>query len=391
MNNIKAREIIDTYKNNFTAINQEEIYKWRAIKVFKDHWNIDALNFEEMLSKAFASSANLLDSGQYFPKRMLTQYSNWEPEKVRSLFKHLYNDENDNVIERIIEFQAGINNIHNAYLPDKKSYQDDRAVIVYLCLMYPEIYYLYKYRMFKEFAAMVDYPYKPKKGAKENFTHYTVLCEILKSEIIRDEELLKLHKIRIKEREYNDFEYNVLTQDVIYAAVKHFSKFITKSKKGNAHERLKKVDNPIIPKSQEVILRGSFPNYVEKLKNQKRVGDLGEILVMQYENEKLKQKGLNKLAKHIAKAEGDGLGYDILSYNEKGEEVMIEVKTTSGNSNAPFYITANELVCSKINKSKYYLYRLFEYDEINNTAKFYIHHGDLTELCITPILYKVNV
>jgi hypothetical protein len=48
---------IHTYKSEFDRVNQEEIYKWVAVKRFQDNWNIDAPNFAEMLAASINYSA----------------------------------------------------------------------------------------------------------------------------------------------------------------------------------------------------------------------------------------------------------------------------------------------------------------------------------------------
>ena len=53
-------------------IHKDEIYKWKAVKVFQDSWDIKAKNFYAMLDNALSESKNLLDSGQYFPANSRT-------------------------------------------------------------------------------------------------------------------------------------------------------------------------------------------------------------------------------------------------------------------------------------------------------------------------------
>jgi hypothetical protein len=390
MNNQKVREILKGYKRHFKSIHKEEIYKWRAVKCFQDNWDIQAPNFITMLDKSFALAKNLLDSGLYYPKRMLHHNTAKEPEAIRQLFIDLYK-EDDNLIDRITTFQDGIKALNKKYFPGKNDYQDKRAVLVYLCLRYPDRYYLYKYKMFKGFVQLVDYPYQPKTGDIQNILEYLSLCDIIKAEIVKDNELLELHKTRIKEQEYLDSSYNILTQDIIYAAVQHIDKFEQDGKQESALKRLIKVDRPVSPKTDKVVLKGSFTNYIENEKEKKRIGDLGELLVLQHEQEKLNSLGIKKSPEHKSKSEGDGLGYDILSYDENGKEIFIEVKTTSYSSSTPFYITRNELVRSKQESDKFFLYRLYEFDDTDNKAKYYKRKGDLTELCTNPILYKAVV
>ena len=108
MNKQIIKLYIDQYKLNFEKINQHEIYKWKAVKCFQDNWDIEAINFHEMLSTSFSLVKNLLNAAQYFPKRMLLQYSFKQPEEIRNLFMNLYNEDND-IFERIDNFIKGIN------------------------------------------------------------------------------------------------------------------------------------------------------------------------------------------------------------------------------------------------------------------------------------------
>jgi len=111
-------------------------------------------------------------------------------------------------------------------------------------------------------------------------------------------------------------------------------------------------------------------DYTRRQKNKKKIGDLGEELVLYLENQRLTKLGRKDLAdkiKHIAKTDGDGFGYDIISYDKidgSFEEIYIEVKATTGNLTKPFDITINEVEVSEIYSDRYYIYRLFN-----------IHHG----------------
>lgn len=391
MNIQKLRDIIKQYKRHFKYIHQEEIYKWRAVKCFQDNWNIAADNFPEMLEASFALTKNLLDSGLYYPKRMLLKNAETNPEFVRQLFMILYDEEQD-LITRITSFKNSIREHSRRTFPTlKNDYQDLRAISVYLCLRYPDRYYFFKYELLKKIVLLVDYPYQPSRGDFENILQYLTLCNILKEEILKDNELLELHKTRLTEKDFFDSSFNILTQDIIYAAARHIDKFKQGGTQESALKRLINVSQPVSPKSEKIILKGSFTNYIENEKENKRIGDLGELLVLQHEQEKLKELGIRKEPEHKSKSEGDGLGYDILSYNEQGKEIFIEVKTTVRNYDAAFFITRNELVRSKQDSDKFFLYRLYDFDDTNNKAKYYKRQGDLSELCVNPVLYRAVV
>ena len=96
-------------------------------------------------------------------------------------------------------------------------------------------------------------------------------------------------------------------------------------------------------------------------KNSKRIGDRGERIVFALEKQRLSQAGKPKLAEqvdHVADR-ADGLGYDILSFDEDGTERPIEVKaTTALNLQNGFYISANELE-KAAELPNYHLYIVF--------------------------------
>lgn len=391
MDHQKVKEIINFYKKHFYAISKEELYKWRAVKHFQVNWDINADDFVEMLQTSFKRSGNLLSSGDYYPLRMLLFNAGKEPETVRAIFTDLYDEERD-LIERVKNFRNRIRLINTKNLPDKKqTYQDSRAVLAYLCFRFPDRYFFYKFGMFRDFIEKIDYPYEPIIGRDENVLAFLKLCTLLREEIIKDKDLLEMHRQRLTEEHFFDSSYNILTQDVIYAAVRHIGKLEQRVEQAPALERLEKTDRSIASKSNRIILKGTFINHIENERRNKRIGDLGELLVLKYEEEKLKKSGSKNKPILVSQIKGDGEGYDILSFNESDEEMFIEVKTTTSHYHAPFYITQHELEKSRKEKARFYLYRLYDFDEKEHKAKFCVQRGSLENLCINPILYKVLV
>src|SRR5690606_18839882 len=107
----------------------------------------------------------------------------------------------------------------------------------------------------------------------------------------------------------------------------------------------------------------------------------GELWVLEREKQKLNQANKSNLAdkiQHVAKSKGDGLGYDILSYDQYGNKIFIEVKTTKRYMNTTFYITRNELEKSIIEQENYRLYRVYNFNEETESAELMIIHGDLS-------------
>lgn len=60
----------------------------------------------------------------------------------------------------------------------------------------------------------------------------------------------------------------------------------------------------------------------------------------------------------VAAEEGDGAGYDILSFDLSGAERLIEVKTTNGPARTPFFLSRNERALSEERPGDWLLYRV---------------------------------
>ena len=77
--------------------------------------------------------------------------------------------------------------------------------------------------------------------------------------------------------------------------------------------------------------------------------------------EQLDRADLAKKIRWVSEEDGDGAGYDILSFDAKGKERLLEVKTTVGSDTTPFYITRNELSFSSERPEAFRLCRVFDF------------------------------
>lgn len=395
--NYKAIEsYIEDYKSSFEKRSNDEIYKWKAVKCFQDNWNINAVDFAKMFRNSTNQTVNLLASRNYYPLSMMDSYINAAPNDIKILFENLF-DENISLIQRIEGFTTSINNLHNKlYTKEdkKKSQQDHRAIMVYLNLMYPNIYFLYQFRLYENINQKLEFDNEVKRGSINNILFYTEICKDLRIELIKDDDLLHMHHKRLGDDCCLTDDYHLLTQDFVYyvatVSKKHFEKnkylinancdFIESSNYVNEKDSIK--------------LKGYKIDYEKQNKINSKLGSLGEDYVMKYEKAKLIGLDKNKLADKVERKsiiEGDGLGFDILSFDENGKEIFIEVKATKGSKDNPFYITNSELLFSQLNKDRFYLYRLYNYDEENNLFEIEKIKGDLTHLCDQPISFKIHL
>lgn len=95
------------------------------------------------------------------------------------------------------------------------------------------------------------------------------------------------------------------------------------------------------------------------------LGKRGEELVFFSERKRLKTEGREDLAKKVrwvSEEDGDGAGYDILSFSPAGTRRLLEVKTTIGGQMTPFYLSENERLLSTESPGEFRLFRLYEFN-----------------------------
>jgi hypothetical protein len=122
-------------------------------------------------------------------------------------------------------------------------------------------------------------------------------------------------------------------------------------------------------------------DYAAREAAQRKLGEAGEKWVFEFEQRRLGEMGRDDLANEVtwvSKDIGDGLGYDIRSFDERGSELFIEVKTTRRGVNEPFMLTPNELAKSKEVRTQYAIYRVFEFGA---EPRVYVLSGAVDELC----------
>lgn len=124
-------------------------------------------------------------------------------------------------------------------------------------------------------------------------------------------------------------------------------------------------------------------------KKKKTVGTLGEILVYNDEVDRVADLGVAKEVDHKAVTEGDGLGYDILSYDDQGNKIYIEVKTTESNKPEGFYLTPKEKTVCESNPAAYKLYRVYNLNKSAGTYNVEVYTGTelLTMFDLIPVSY----
>jgi hypothetical protein len=133
-------------------------------------------------------------------------------------------------------------------------------------------------------------------------------------------------------------------------------------------------ESPVFVQPPELTTRAERPAMLERLVRKfdpverdfrnRTLGRSGEAFVLEVERRRLVRLERPDLAKRIrwvAAEDGDGAGYDILSFEPEGKERLIEVKTTNGAARTPFFLTRNEKEIAENRADAWQLYRVHEF------------------------------
>lgn len=110
-----------------------------------------------------------------------------------------------------------------------------------------------------------------------------------------------------------------------------------------------------------------------------QIGQKGELYVMKHEQDRLANLGIirDNYPRHVA-LESMHYGYDILSLNDNGGEIYIEVKTTTRTrddlNSRKFFLSANELKVFSKNKQSYKIYRVYDVENSPNFDVLNLDH-----------------
>jgi len=133
-------------------------------------------------------------------------------------------------------------------------------------------------------------------------------------------------------------------------------------------------------------------NFAEREAANRQLGKLGEEFVVRLERQRLRSAGRDDLAgkvEPVSETVGDGLGFDVLSFEEKdSSERLVEVKTTVLGKFFPFYVTETEVRCSEAMAAQFHLFGVFDFAR---SPRLYVLKGSLRERCqLAPLLYQAS-
>lgn len=132
-------------------------------------------------------------------------------------------------------------------------------------------------------------------------------------------------------------------------------------------------------------------DYAKLEEIRQKIGEIGEKHIYESEKKRLKNAGsIYESFVDATPAKDPRNGYDILSYTNEGTPIHIEVKSTMGELNTPFYLTANEKRTAEQIRNNGGIYQIHRVYNIGKDIKVAIY-DDESSFLYEETLYKVSI
>ncbi|MBQ7535829.1 MAG: DUF3883 domain-containing protein [Stomatobaculum sp.] len=391
MNHTELDKVLHFYIRHYDEIRRREDYKWEAASAWQAAAPMKAASFPEALRAGLKKTGNLLDSGYYYPKTALFMMLSRDPEAVEYMFEDLF-CEKDDVFDRIAVFMMKAGALRKKWFTQEElpgDDQDEHAVSVYLSFEMPEKYYIYKYSVFRAAALLLDHSYVPQRKDPRNLPEYFRFCDMVRKEVLASEELLKLEQARREAFPGADPEYRLLTEDLLICAATYYAKPELFEEDGTAEkaERFR-----LAPVKKSVPLEAvPFYDPVEIARYEEQLREAALKFIVSQERLRVREYRLpaRKQPEALGTGRAMGEGYDVLSYDRRGETIFISVKATAGQESEAFRITEAERRKSAADPDHYRLYRVYGFRMEEGSGRYSIYRGDLSAFCLNTERYLV--
>ncbi len=218
---------LDRYLEHLGETRPKELYKWEAVRHFKQAYDPGAEDLSSMLEDAYQvagkSKLNLAFGPSWFPVGMLGWFAGVDRVGTLAALDGLY-DEGSDLRARMTAFESwaqGMLDRVNADLaaagnePAKNHFQDTRSMSLYLSFMHPESHYLYKTRMYTEAAKFLGVGWPGNKFDK--VISYREMCEQILSHLEETRPgLVEASDATLGDLVEYDPGHHMLVQDIVY-------------------------------------------------------------------------------------------------------------------------------------------------------------------------------
>lgn len=187
---------------------------------------------------------------------------------------------------------------------------------------------------------------------------------------------------------------------------------LDKSSRPAKFSLLNPISQAVIPPAEIITIKEKTRRFIarkvdwEKARDRNNeIGDQGEEFILEFEIDRLievlsiDRTSAIQNVQHLSRLQGDGLGYDISSINDDGSPRYIEVKTTSGGFNQPFYMSKNEKNFFEEYGDSAFIYRVYNFNRetrrgdvtiITQNELFSNFNFDTITWQVTPISPLIN-
>lgn len=204
-------DILDRYKSHLKKHNlQDEIYKWKLIKENKGRPDVNSKDFRAEIESIDFS--NLL---YHSSRTSALHLAKDRPEKYRQIFLQLFN-EGTSLEKRMESFDKEARKLFREIITDKKlhPHHDERTASLFLTYHNPQKYSIYKDSFYRKYCQFLGI--KPKRK-NQKYAHYLELIdELINNYIKEDKELIEIVKQNLDPDCYDDPNYTVLAQDILF-------------------------------------------------------------------------------------------------------------------------------------------------------------------------------
>lgn len=238
-------EHIDNVSSEY-HVKEEEGYKFKAVDIFQNNFNIDAPDLSSMIDRSIETN-NLVAGSFYFPKKMLEIFAEEYEEETKKALKELFN-EDKSVVDRINNTQDIFDEImssRNERLNDDSNHFIGlRFLSLLLGYRFPEKYNPLKPREWKLFCKFVDDDFKIPMNTSpgDQYEIYNDYIEELKSEIKNRQRIVDLKDQLTRGLSFNDEKFVWMTQNIIYVTASE----LAKSKSEEEYEGIEEGDDDVI-------------------------------------------------------------------------------------------------------------------------------------------------
>lgn len=243
MNTDNLHSLINRYEENFYTLNNaenDEIFKWRAAKHFRDVWfseEAKTMSFSEKFNAAKKEFSILIDNSYVSPSNGIVKIAEHNQQAMEQLFTEiLFADDGGDITARqnnMDNFLEEYDKLRARYYPQSFKFKQDRhSLSCYLAFYAPDQNYIYRHSEAEAFAQNIEFGKDIGFGKTFRLEHYYEMCDLIVEALKEHPTLLDKHFTFLNEKCYRDESLHLLTFDLMYccktynyySGIKHASK-----------------------------------------------------------------------------------------------------------------------------------------------------------------------